>query len=107
MNSLTSTDTLSVVAFPQQTVDTTDWECETSFGGAAVKMSVIVLTWKRRVKTDEKRVKVMKSNDSKHQRALIVVEEVIRQNLRLRRGLGARGLSTGFAASHFESGLWG
>ena len=25
----TSTDTLSVVAFSQQTVDTTDWECET------------------------------------------------------------------------------
>jgi hypothetical protein len=27
----TSTDTLSVVALPQQTVNTADWECETGF----------------------------------------------------------------------------
>lgn len=30
----TSTDTLGVVAFPQETVDTTDWECETGLGRA-------------------------------------------------------------------------
>lgn len=28
----TGTDTLSVVALAEQTVDTTDWECETSLG---------------------------------------------------------------------------
>ena len=28
----TGTDTLSVVALPQQTMDTTDWECETGLG---------------------------------------------------------------------------
>ena len=29
---LTSTDTLSVVALPQKTMDTTDWERETGLG---------------------------------------------------------------------------
>lgn len=33
--SLTSTNALSVVALPEQTVDTADWECETSLGGTA------------------------------------------------------------------------
>lgn len=33
----TGTNTLSVVALSQQTVDTTDWECETGLGGTAVK----------------------------------------------------------------------
>ena len=33
---LTSTDTLGIVAFPQETVDTTDGECEASLGRAAV-----------------------------------------------------------------------
>lgn len=28
----TSTDTLSVVSFSEKSVDTTDWECETSLG---------------------------------------------------------------------------
>jgi hypothetical protein len=31
----TGTDTLSVVALAEQTVDTTDWECETGFRGSA------------------------------------------------------------------------
>jgi hypothetical protein len=31
-----STDTLSVVSFPQQPVNTTDWESETSLGGSAL-----------------------------------------------------------------------
>ena len=30
----TGTDTLSVVALPQETMDTTDWECETRLGRA-------------------------------------------------------------------------
>jgi hypothetical protein len=34
---LTSTDTLSVVALAEETMDTTDWECETSLGRAALK----------------------------------------------------------------------
>lgn len=29
---LTSTDTLSVVALAEKTVNTTDWECETGLG---------------------------------------------------------------------------
>ena len=33
----TSSDTLSVVALLQKTVDTSDWESETGLGGAAVK----------------------------------------------------------------------
>jgi hypothetical protein len=33
-----STDTLSVVSFSEKTVDTTDWECETGLGRAAVEM---------------------------------------------------------------------
>lgn len=33
---LTSTDTLGVVALPQETVDTTDGECETGLGRSAV-----------------------------------------------------------------------
>lgn len=37
---LTGTDTLSVVALPEKTVDTTDWECETGLGGAPGMMSV-------------------------------------------------------------------
>ena len=32
----TSTDTLSIVALSEETVDTTDWESETSLGGATV-----------------------------------------------------------------------
>jgi hypothetical protein len=32
---LTGTNTLSVVALSEQTVDTTDWECETSLGRPA------------------------------------------------------------------------
>lgn len=31
----TSTDTLSIVALAEETVDTTDWESETSLGGSA------------------------------------------------------------------------
>jgi len=50
----TSTDTLSVVALAEETVDTTDWECETSLGRSGLS------------------------------------------------SLGARGLATRFAASHFE-----
>jgi hypothetical protein len=34
----TGTDTLSVVALAEQTVDTTDGECETGLGGTAVDM---------------------------------------------------------------------
>jgi hypothetical protein len=34
--SLTSTNTLSVVALAEKTVDTTDGECETGLGRAAV-----------------------------------------------------------------------
>ena len=34
---LTSTDTLSVVALAEETVDTTDWECETGLGRTPVK----------------------------------------------------------------------
>ena len=30
---LTSTNTLRIVAFPQQTVNTSDWKCETGLGG--------------------------------------------------------------------------
>lgn len=33
---LTGTDTLSVVALPEETVDTADGECETGLGGTAV-----------------------------------------------------------------------
>ncbi len=32
----TGTDTLSVVAFSQETMDTADWECEACLGGSAV-----------------------------------------------------------------------
>ena len=35
----TSTDTLSIVALAEETVDTTDWECETGLGGTAVATS--------------------------------------------------------------------
>ncbi len=28
----TGTNTLGIVALPQQTMDTADWECETGFG---------------------------------------------------------------------------
>lgn len=34
----TSTNTLSVVSFPQQSVNTTDWESKTSLGGSAMKI---------------------------------------------------------------------
>lgn len=33
----TSTDTLSIVAFAEETVDTTDWECQTSLGRSTVE----------------------------------------------------------------------
>jgi hypothetical protein len=33
---LTGTDTLSVVALAEETVDTTDWECETGLGRTTV-----------------------------------------------------------------------
>ena len=33
----TSTDTLSIVALAEETVDTTDWECETSLGRSATR----------------------------------------------------------------------
>ena len=36
----TSTDTLSIVALAEETVDTTDWECETSLGRSAVREAV-------------------------------------------------------------------
>lgn len=38
----TSTNTLSVVAFPQETVNATNGECETSLGGTAVKRAVSI-----------------------------------------------------------------
>lgn len=70
---LTSTDTLSVVALAEETVDTTDWEREAGLGGATAS------------KLDE-----------------AVEAEVEEQaNVRLR-GLGARGLSARLAASHFD-----
>jgi len=50
----TSTDTLSVVALSEKTVNTTDWECETSLGRSGLRV------------------------------------------------LGAAGLSSGFASSHFD-----
>jgi hypothetical protein len=36
----TGTDTLSIVPLAEETVDTTDWEGETSLGGSAESMSV-------------------------------------------------------------------
>jgi hypothetical protein len=42
VNGSTGTDTLSVVALSQKTMDTTDGECETSLGRAAEKRSVQV-----------------------------------------------------------------
>ena len=38
VNWSTSTDTLSVVSLAEKTVNTTDWECETGLGRAAVEM---------------------------------------------------------------------
>lgn len=72
---LTSTDTLSVVALAEETVDTTDWEREAGLGGATAS------------KLDE-------AVDAE-----VEVEE--QANVRLR-GLGARGLSARLAASHFD-----
>ena len=37
----TGTDTLSVVAFAEKTVDTADGECETGFGGSAVEDGLV------------------------------------------------------------------
>ena len=37
----TGTDTLGVVAFAEQTVDTTDWECKTCFGGSPVEDELV------------------------------------------------------------------
>ena len=39
----TSTDTLSVVALSEETVDTADWESETSLGGATVAKKSVKL----------------------------------------------------------------
>ena len=36
----TSTDTLSIVALAQETVDTTNWECQTSLGRSTVEEAV-------------------------------------------------------------------
>jgi hypothetical protein len=46
----TGTDTLSVVALSQETVDTADRECETRLGGSAVMKSVYMIS--KRVKRD-------------------------------------------------------
>jgi hypothetical protein len=35
-NLLTSTNTLSIVALSEETVDTTNWECKTGLGRSAV-----------------------------------------------------------------------
>lgn len=39
VNWSTSTNTLSVVAFSEKSVDTTDWECETGLGGSTAQAS--------------------------------------------------------------------
>ena len=40
MRKLTGTNALGVVSLAEKTVDTTDWECETSLGRAAEKVEV-------------------------------------------------------------------
>lgn len=96
---LTSTDTLSVVALAEETVDTTDWECETSLGRTPVMMSVCA-RWKSRWKTrcfgSKKRVK----GDG---RGRCISKRCYKQvDLRLSAGLGTAGLASGLAASHFD-----
>ena len=46
----TSTDTLSIVALAEETVDTTDWECETSLGRSAGRCQYALMRQIRRVK---------------------------------------------------------
>lgn len=41
----TSTDTLSIVALSQETMDTTDRECETGLGGSAIDWVSILIKW--------------------------------------------------------------
>jgi len=50
----TGTDTLCVVALPEETVDTTDWECETGLGRTAVMMSECAEASEGRVVLDGK-----------------------------------------------------
>lgn len=82
----TSTDTLSVVALSQETVDTTDRECETRLGGSAA-MEVSLCCGSRR--------RVARPNPTTWNDAQMA------NDLRLS-VLGARGLAARFAASHFE-----
>lgn len=70
----TGTDTLSVVALPQETVDTTDREGETGLGGAPEMEKSEIERWEAKNASSD---------------------------LRLRVGLGAAGLAAGLATSHF------
>lgn len=48
---LTGTNTLSVVALAEESVNTTDWECETGLGRTAVRrMMSVCADWNCRVK---------------------------------------------------------
>ena len=57
----TGTDTLSIVALAEETVDTTDWECETSLGRSAVEEACQCVLMKQIGRVKQVQIKTMKS----------------------------------------------
>jgi hypothetical protein len=68
----TGTDTLSIVALPQQTVDTTDGESETSLGRTAVKVRIENQIAKRRDR------KTRMKNQNNRSRSVVEIRSVER-----------------------------
>lgn len=97
---LTGTNTLSVVALAEESVNTTDWECETSLGRTAVRrMMSVCADWDCKVKNASifnRKTRLKKATNcddgSESERG---------EYLRLRARLGTAGLASGLASSHF------
>lgn len=94
---LTSTDTLGVVTLPQETVDTTDWESETSLGRTAEKD----VSFGSSIRCDMK-IALFWTEKARHGRRIEVKVMEKEQYSRLRVGLGTAGLASGLASSHFD-----
>ena len=96
INGSTSTDTLGIVTLSQETVNTTNRECETRLGGSAVTEISI--------DSDSQygRQMALQPQPPWEQHANVAHPSGFSgQDLRLS-ALGARGLAARFAASHFE-----
>lgn len=101
---LTSTDTLSVVALAKETVDTADWECETSLGRTPVRDDVSLRQMEKRMQNAL--FWIGKARQRRWMRQIHLKRWANSEDLRLSAGFGTAGLASGLAASHFDGCEW-